>query len=110
MPLSSVGLRLPAATGREELVSYPPFIMCVRTGVVSVRVLGAAAAPQTLQPVVGDLQDEAAVHHAVGRLQVAMGDDDAVVEKLHPLGAKTTNPPLPGGRVAADTVPALIVS
>lgn len=44
-------------------------------------VLGVAAAPQTLQTIVCDLQDKATVHHTVGRLQVAMRDNDAVVEK-----------------------------
>lgn len=48
-------------------------------------VLLPAAGPQRLQTIVSNLQDEAAVHHTVGGLQVAMGDDDAVVEEEHAL-------------------------
>lgn len=60
----------------------------VRTCIEGVCVFGAAAGPQTLQPVVCDLQHKPTVHHTVGGLQVAVGDDDAVVEEGHslPLG------------------------
>lgn len=49
-------------------------------GVVCVA-LGAEAG----QAVVSDLQHKAVIHHAVGRLQVAVGDDDTVVEESHAL-------------------------
>lgn len=59
---------------------------CVcHTCVVSVRVIWAAAGPQTLQPVICDLQNKSAVHHTVGRLQVTVRHNDAVVEERHPL-------------------------
>ncbi len=54
------------------------------------RVLGGAAGPQTLQTIVGDLQDEATVHHAVRRLQATMRHDDAVMEEQHTLVTKQT--------------------
>lgn len=80
VPLSTVGLLLlpvipvlksSRRTGREELINNQNVLISTvyhvcRTGVVSVCVLGAAAAPQTLQAIVGDLQDETTVHYAVG--------------------------------------------
>lgn len=50
-------------------------------------VLGAVSGPKTLQAIVTDFQDKAAVHHTVGWFKVTMGDDDAVVEKCHSLEA-----------------------
>lgn len=56
--------------GRPVVVSMHPCVcVCVsvsHTGIVSMRVLRAAAAPQTLQTIVCDLQDKATVHHTVG--------------------------------------------
>lgn len=73
---------------RHTDLESPEVRVCAcHTCVVGVSVVGAAAGPKTLQSVVRDLQDEAAVHHTVGRLQVTMRKNDAVVEERHPLKA-----------------------
>lgn len=53
-------------------------------------VLGVALVPEADQPVVCELQHEAAVHHAVGGFQVAMGDDHTVMEECHSLRGEET--------------------
>lgn len=44
-----------------------------------------ALRPKAGQTVVGDLQDEAVIHDAVGGLEFTVGEDDAVVEEEHAL-------------------------
>lgn len=42
------------------------------------------------QTVVGDPEDEAIVHHTVGRLEFSVREDDAVVEENHSLKRQET--------------------
>lgn len=42
--------------------------------------------PEALQPIVGDLEHKASVHHTVGGLEIPMGADGPVVQKQHALG------------------------
>lgn len=50
-----------------------------------------ALRPEAGQAVVGDLQDEAVVHHTVGGLELPVRHDDAVVEEQHPLQEEVAN-------------------
>ena len=46
---------------------------------------------ELMQPEVGDLEDPATVHHTVGRLELAVGLDLAVVQVDHALCTKHTH-------------------
>lgn len=50
-----------------------------------------ALRPKAGQAVVGDLEDEAVVHHTVGGLELPVRHDDAVVEEQHPLQEEVGN-------------------
>lgn len=66
-------------------------VATVLTCIESVQILQTVLLAESFQTIICDLQHEAAVHHAVGRLQVAVGDYDAVVNERHSLsGEKMT--------------------
>lgn len=69
--------------------SLSGLIFAVLTSVEGVRVFQVALLAETFQPVICDLQYKAAVYHAVGRLQVAVGDDDTVVKERHSLSCES---------------------
>lgn len=68
-----------------------------RTCVEGVRVVVLAGRAEAHQAVICDLQDKAAVHHAVGRLEVAVAADVAVVQVVHSLvrGGGNSNADVP---------------
>lgn len=70
-------------------VSLYGLTSAVLTCVEGVRVFQVAVFAETFQTVICDLQYKAAVYHAVGRFQVAVGDDDAVVKKRHSLSGES---------------------
>lgn len=63
------------------------------TGKKSVRILQVHHAAEAGQSVVGDLQNETAVHHTVAGLEVPVGHNDAVVHEEHSLEEKETANP-----------------